>query len=106
MFVVSEPKLHFRVPGKSTVSNSDFDPTQAYALGTQFVHLLTRDDNIRIGHGLDSETSTVQTAQYIDQRTGRTVMLIDTPGFDDSRQGITDMDVLEMISRTLGAEGG
>lgn len=95
-----------RVVGKSTVSNCDFDLAQAYTSHLQFVRLLTGDDTINIGHGPTSETSTIQTAQYVDQKTGCTVVLIDTPGFDDSREGITDMDVLEMISRTLGAEGG
>lgn len=84
-----------------------FSPTQAYASPspTQFIRHLTGDDRIHIGHGPSSETSVIQTAQYVDQKTGRTVILIDTPGFDDSR-GVSDTDILKMISRMLGPEGG
>lgn len=33
-------------------------------------------------------------------------MLIDTPGFDDSREGVTDTDLLEKIVRFLEPERG
>jgi hypothetical protein len=66
----------------------------------QFVRLLTGDETINIGHGPTSETSIIQLAKYEDHKTGRTVVLIDTPGFDDSRH-IADTDILEMISLQL-----
>ena len=72
----------------------------------QFVKLLTNDPKIHIGHSTDSETSEVQTSSYTDQKTGRSVMLIDTPGFDDSREGVTDTDILEKIAKFLEPESG
>ncbi|KAG9311370.1 hypothetical protein JVU11DRAFT_8477 [Chiua virens] len=62
-----------------------------------FIHLLTRGDDVDISHCSKSEVSDVETAYYTDARTGRTVMLIETPGFDDSQEGITDTDILRRI---------
>jgi len=93
------------------VDDHDTSPVMIAVMGmtgtgkSTFIHLLTGDDRIHIGHTLSSDTSTIQTAQYVDKKTGRTVILIDTPGFDDSR-GVTDTDILKMISRMLGPEGG
>ena len=72
----------------------------------QFIHLLTNDETIHIGHSQESETFDIQTADYIDQATGRPIMLIDTPGFDDSREGITDTDILQKIIDHLEPESG
>jgi predicted GTPase len=35
---------------------------------------------------------------------GRRMVLIDTPGFDDSRDDMTDADILQMISAFLKEE--
>ena len=35
---------------------------------------------------------------------GRRVTLVDTPGFDDSRQGVTDTDILAKIANFLQAK--
>jgi len=35
---------------------------------------------------------------------GRRITLVDTPGFDDSRQGVSDTDVLESIANFLQAK--
>lgn len=59
-----------------------------------FINLLTEDDNIRVGHDLDSQTTDVSTSVWLDETTGLSVTLIDTPGFDDSRSDITDTDIL------------
>ncbi|KAL4063994.1 P-loop containing nucleoside triphosphate hydrolase protein [Scleroderma yunnanense] len=55
---------------------------------------------VKVGHGLQSETSEVQPICWATED-GTTVKLADTPGFDDSRLGITDTDVLKMISTFL-----
>lgn len=80
--------------------------TLAHVCGIQFINLLTNDDKIRIGHNQQSETFGIQTAQYIDPKTGHSVTLIDTPGFDDSREGVTDTDILEKIVQFLEPGGG
>ena len=81
-------------------------PTYFYLSCNQFINLLTNDDNIHIGHNQQSETFGVQTTHYIDRTNGSSVMLIDTPGFDDSRECVTDTDLLEKIVRFLDPESG
>ncbi|KAN0097942.1 hypothetical protein V8E55_002388, partial [Tylopilus felleus] len=79
---------------------------QVYIAYIQFINLLTNDERIHIGHDPESETSDIQTARYVDEETGRSAMLIDTPGFDDSRESITDTDILEKIAQFLEPEEG
>ncbi len=71
----------------------------------QLIKLLTNDDSIRIGHNPDSETADIKESTYTDMKSGVcAVTLVDTPGFDDSRDGITDTDILEKIVRFLEDE--
>ena len=51
--------------------------------------------NLRVGMGLESSTAEVQPADKF-TLDGRTVALIDTPGFDDTSK--SDMDILKMIA--------
>ncbi|KIM43894.1 hypothetical protein M413DRAFT_68097, partial [Hebeloma cylindrosporum] len=67
-----------------------------------FINLLTNDDNIRIGHDLESQTFDITTSRYVED--GVSVTLVDTPGFDDSREGITDTDILGKIADFLQEE--
>ncbi|KJA22643.1 hypothetical protein HYPSUDRAFT_40711 [Hypholoma sublateritium FD-334 SS-4] len=71
-----------------------------------FINLLTNNDNIRVGHDLDSQTTDVGTSVWLDKTTGLSVTLIDTPGFDDSRSDITDTDILQRIATYLQENGG
>lgn len=75
--------------GKSTFINS-------------FVQLGS-SSGIRVGHSLQSETSRVQPIE-LDFNKGIRLRLVDTPGFDDSREGITDFEVLSMIATFLVQE--
>jgi predicted GTPase len=65
----------------------------------QFINLLTNDKNIRIGHDLHSLTFDVKMSSL--DEAGRHVTLVDTPGFDDSREGVTDTDILGKIASFL-----
>jgi predicted GTPase len=59
---------------------------------------LASGSNLRVGRGLKSCTSTVQTSmpfEFDDRR----VVLIDTPGFDDTNK--SDTDILRMIAHYL-----
>jgi len=56
--------------------------------------------NIKVGHSLKSETSEVQPVCW-DAQDGTRIKLVDTPGFDDSREGVTDVQVLKMIATFL-----
>jgi hypothetical protein len=63
----------------------------------QFIQTLTGDQNIRIGHGQESQTDQVETSVYFDSISNCSVVLVDTPGFDDSRHGISGTDILQRI---------
>jgi len=65
----------------------------------QLINLLTNDDNIHIGHDLESQTFDITPSHYMQD--GISVTLVDTPGFDDSREGITDTDILGKIADFL-----
>lgn len=62
----------------------------------QFIRDVTKDTNIVVGHKLESETSAVKSSSFITE-SGQKVTLIDTPGFEDSREDISDVDVLQMM---------
>jgi hypothetical protein len=51
-----------------------------------------------------SETSEVATHSYMHTSNVR-VMLVDTPGFEDSREGVSDVDILQQIVEFLGSRG-
>lgn len=57
-------------------------------------------NSVQVGHGLQSETSRVQAVHWETHN----VKLVDTPGFDDSRSNLTDVDVLRMIVEFLTTE--
>ena len=79
-----------------------WDTTNKLSRFCQFINLLTKDDNIHIGHDLDSQTVDITTSCYIQD--GISVTLVDTPGFDDSREGITNTDILGKIVDFLQSE--
>ncbi|KAL4077628.1 P-loop containing nucleoside triphosphate hydrolase protein [Scleroderma citrinum] len=58
---------------------------------------------VQVGHGLQSKTSEVQPVCWVTED-GTSVKLVDTPGFDDSRAGLTDAEVLKMIATFLTNE--
>jgi len=58
---------------------------------------------IKVGHGILSETKDVQPISWVTED-GTKVKLIDTPGFDDSRAGVTDTEILKMIATFLTKE--
>ena len=70
----------------------------------QFINLLTGKPSVAIGDGLDSQTTHVEAVRFVDSATGRKVTVVDTPGFDDSREGITDTDILTKIAQFLLSE--
>ncbi|KAJ3571774.1 hypothetical protein NP233_g3529 [Leucocoprinus birnbaumii] len=68
---------------------------------SSFVKLLTGDDSVAVGNSLDSETSDIQVIHYADRLVGRNITIVDTPGFDDSRDSITDTEILKRITKFL-----
>ena len=55
---------------------------------------------IKVGHSLKSETRSVQLVCW-DAEDGTRIELVDTPGFDVSRKGVTDVQVRKMIVTSL-----
>ena len=70
----------------------------------QLIRLLSGDTSVGVGDSLESETADIQVVHFRDPASRRKVLLVDTPGFDDSRQGITDTAVLKMIGAFLVKE--
>ncbi|CAA7267408.1 unnamed protein product [Cyclocybe aegerita] len=68
---------------------------------SSFIKLLTGNNSVRIGTSLESETSNVQIIRFCDASSGRNATIVDTPGFDDSRAGVTDTDILRTITDFL-----
>ncbi|PPQ95244.1 hypothetical protein CVT26_014935 [Gymnopilus dilepis] len=64
---------------------------------TTFINSASGSD-LRVGHSLQSCTSVVQVAQAF-ELDGRSVTLIDTPGFDDTTR--SDAEILRMIATFL-----
>jgi hypothetical protein len=67
----------------------------------QFVKLITGDSSIKVNDGLESETADIQVFHFVDPTSGHKVRIVDTPGFDDSRKGVTDTDILKKIADFL-----
>lgn len=68
-----------------------------YLSSLQFISKATGREN-GIGHGLESQTNSV-TAIRVTFTDGVKVVLVDTPGFDDTC--LSDLDVLKLISDWL-----
>ncbi|KAF9223438.1 hypothetical protein BS17DRAFT_781854 [Gyrodon lividus] len=85
--------------GKTTVCRLvDFDDAEfAHKGNYQFINLAS-GSNLRAGSGLESCTNEVQTSLPFNVG-GQPVILIDTPGFDDTT--LTDTDVLRIIAAYL-----
>lgn len=64
---------------------------------TTFINIASGSD-LRVGMGLESCTNEVQTSQSF-MLDGKRVVLVDTPGFDDTTK--SDTDVLKMIAAYL-----
>ena len=84
--------------GKSTVSMVRMAVMiRSSSDSLQFINLAS-GSSLRVGMGLDSCTAEVQLADEF-TLDGRSVTLIDTPGFDDTTK--SDSDILEMIAAFL-----
>ncbi|KIW77965.1 hypothetical protein Z517_07798 [Fonsecaea pedrosoi CBS 271.37] len=66
---------------------------------SSFISLLA-DQDVEVSHSLHSDTASIKIYSFNDQR-GRTVYLLDTPGFDDTTR--SDAEVLKDISYLLAA---
>ncbi|KAG9312298.1 P-loop containing nucleoside triphosphate hydrolase protein [Chiua virens] len=65
------------------------------------VRSITGSETAEVGNGLKSFTSDVRAIRFRDHESGRFVVLVDTPGFDDTYK--SDLDILNMISDWLSS---
>ncbi|KAG6382119.1 P-loop containing nucleoside triphosphate hydrolase protein [Boletus reticuloceps] len=94
----------------TTISTEDLEPDDIVIaiMGltgsgkSTFVRLASGHDDVQgIGHGLISCTKDVRAIRFVDQESGRRVVLVDTPGFNDTFK--SDIDILDMISDWLNS---
>ena len=84
--------------GKSSVSLFAYSTLYSTELkAIQFIGKVTGNDD-GVGHTLTSCTSEVKVTKCEDP-TLANIVLVDTPGFDDTRK--TDLEILELISKWL-----
>ena len=74
---------------------------QAHVVRLQFIRLISGDTTIRVGDSPKSETSEIQVVRFVDPSSSRNIVIVDTPGFDDSRSEVTDTDILKKITAFL-----
>ena len=90
--------------GKTSVRNEcpriyDFDPHELlHPSFRQFANLASGSDDLKVGTNLHSCTSEIQLSKPF-TLDGRRVVLIDTPGFNDTTKG--DFEILSMITAFL-----
>ena len=88
--------------GKSTVCYTLRALLRTYQMSprlAQFINLVA-GSNLDVGRGLKSCTNTVQVAEAF-RLDGRPIVLIDTPGFNDTTK--SDTEILRTIVAFLGA---
>jgi predicted GTPase len=81
--------------GKSNVSTSLPEQFPVPLSTTQFIDVATKQDGHTVGHNLESKTSDIRAVRVAHPITGSPVVLVDTPGFDDSSK--SDEEILTMI---------
>ncbi|KAG9312312.1 hypothetical protein JVU11DRAFT_7624 [Chiua virens] len=86
--------------GKSTVSLTPCSRARSLIF-PQFVSSASGQgaDGPGVGSGLKSYTGGIRAIRFRDQKSGQRVVLVDTPGFDDTYK--SDVDILDMISEWL-----
>jgi len=67
----------------------------------RFIHLITGDENIEIGHDPESQTNSINVSCYFNEDAGLSMTLVNTPGFNNSCDGHSNVDTLRKISDFL-----
>ena len=70
-------------------------------LRLQFVRLLTSDNSVAIDNSLESETDDIQAIRFAYPASGHSMTIVDTPGFNYSRESISDTEILKRITKFL-----
>ena len=86
--------------GKSTVSSFPSGECLFVNLNTKFINIAS-DSNLRVSDSLMSCTDKIELSRPF-QLDGKEVILVDTPGFDDTAK--SDSDVLSLVCDYLQSE--
>ena len=85
--------------GKSTVRAPFFERAFLYTDYSQFINHATSQSDSVIGHGLSSQTSEIRMVRCTHPIDKGPVVLVDTPGFDDTYR--PDIEILTEIGTWL-----
>lgn len=66
---------------------------------TQLIDIATKQDGRTVGHGVQSMTDSMRAVRYKPPEGDRDIVLIDTPGFDDTYK--SDIVILKGIADYL-----
>jgi hypothetical protein len=80
-------------------SNDFLDPDSVLMVNLKFVECATRQAAQSVGHKLRSCTTDIRTVRITHPDDGRPLLLVDTPGFDDTVK--SDVEILIMIADYL-----
>ena len=65
----------------------------------EFIGKVADRDDIGVGHDLQSCTTEVRALRVRTPEMGKNIILVDTPGFDDTHK--SDYEILELIAKWL-----
>ena len=68
-------------------------------LGSQFINKAAGIEETEVGHDLKSCTRQIQVVRCLDAQQDRRIVLVDTPGFDDTN--ISDFNILQVVADWL-----
>jgi len=82
--------------GKWSVTTCILGFVRFYLIRRQVIRLLSGDTSVRVGDNLKSETGEIHVVRFVDLNSNRNIVIVNTPGFDNSCSEVTDTDILKM----------
>ena len=82
--------------GKCLVRTCILGFVRIYLIRRQ-VRLISGDTSVRVGDSLKSETGEIHVVRFVDLNSNRNIVIVNTPGFDNSCSEVTDTDILKKI---------
>jgi predicted GTPase len=73
--------------------------SKTFLVKIQFIDYATNQGGKHVGHGLTSCTADIRSVRVRHPTTGREIVIVDTPGFDDTYR--SDAEILKLIADWL-----